>query len=107
VSATVEQISAAIKRKKLQLAPAIQELRTLREQYSSQEALHAEKKAAYESAVGGVGREVCGLETELASLVKEVSDSSAELMKVKSSVVDLEGHIQRIAATGGEELRRR
>eukprot|EP00775_Hariotina_reticulata_P012912 gene12912-13039_t len=107
VSATVEQITAAVKRKKLQLAPAIQELRSLREQYSSLEALHAEKKAAFESAVGNLGREVTGLESDVARLQKEVADSSAELLKVKSSVIDLEGHIQRIAATGGEELRRR
>lgn len=33
VSATVDQINTAIKQKKVQLAPAIQELRALREEY--------------------------------------------------------------------------
>ncbi|KAF6264768.1 hypothetical protein COO60DRAFT_1654950 [Scenedesmus sp. NREL 46B-D3] len=107
VSTTVQQITAAIKQKKVQLAPAIQELRGLRQQQQEVDALHAEKKAAYESAVGPLEAAVSGLSTDVAGLQQQLDADSAALAKVKGRLGQLDGSLARLAATGGEELKRR
>lgn len=107
VSTTVQQITAAIKQKKVQLAPAIQELRGLRQQQQEVEALHAEKKAAYESAVGPVEAAVSGLSSDVSALQQQLEADSAALTKVNGRLGQLESSLARLAATGGEELKRR
>jgi hypothetical protein len=71
------------------------------------EALHAEKKAAYESAVGPLEAAVSGLSSDVSGLQQQLEADSAALTKVKGRLGQLETSLARLAATGGEELKRR
>jgi chromosome segregation ATPase len=77
--------------------PAAQEL----------EALHAEKKAVYDAAVGGLEGVVSRLQSAVADTQKDVEAAGSDLEKTRSRVQDLEGHLQRMQAVGAEELKRR
>jgi hypothetical protein len=71
------------------------------------EALHAEKKAAYESAVGPVEAAVSGLSSDVSALQQQLEADGAALTKVKGRLGQLDSSLARLAATGGEELKRR
>lgn len=71
------------------------------------ETVHAERKAAYEAAVGSLESTVSGLESDVTNLNSDLEKSSKELEKVCSRVRELETHITRIGATGAEEHKRR
>jgi outer membrane murein-binding lipoprotein Lpp len=71
------------------------------------EAVHAEKKAIYAAAVGGLEGVVSKLKSSVADLQKEVEAASSDLARTRSRVQDLEGHVQRMHALGADELKRR
>lgn len=71
------------------------------------EALHAEKKAVYDAAVGGLEGLVSRLQSAVADTQKDVEAAGSDLEKTHSRVQDLEGHLQRMQAVGAEELKRR
>lgn len=71
------------------------------------EALHAEKKAVYDAAIGGLEGVVSKLQGSVAELQKEVEDAGSDLEKTRRRVQELEGLAQRMQAMGAEELKRR
>lgn len=71
------------------------------------EAVHAEKKAVYDAAVGGLEGVVSKLQSSVTDLQKDVEAASSDLSKTRSRVQDLEGHVQRMQAMGADELKRR
>lgn len=73
ISRIVTDINAAIREKKTKLAPAIKELRKVREEYAELEASYQRDKATYESIA-------VGMSTERSSLEKEANAAQEELM---------------------------
>jgi len=71
------------------------------------EAMHAEKKAIYDAAMGGLEGVVSKLQTSVAELQKGVETASSDLDKTRNRVQELEGHVQRMQAMGAEELKHR
>jgi hypothetical protein len=71
------------------------------------EALHAEKKAIYDAAVGSLEGMVSKLQSSVTDLQKDVEAASNDLDKTRSRVQDLEGLVQRMQAMGADELKRR
>lgn len=71
------------------------------------EALHAEKKAVYDAAMGGLEGMVSKLQGFVTDLQKEVEDAGANLEKTRKRVQELEGLAQRMQAVGADELKRR
>jgi intraflagellar transport protein 81 len=71
ISRIVEDINRAIKEKKAKLAPAIQALRVMRQEFSDVEAAWLQDKARYESVASG-------LEAEKAQLEREADAAQAE-----------------------------
>ncbi|KAF8065737.1 IFT81 [Scenedesmus sp. PABB004] len=102
-----EAVAAAVAHRKAELAPAIQELRALRAQHQELEAVHDERKAAYGAALGGLEAAVSGLEGDVAALAAEADAAAAALAQARARVAELGGSVERLAAAGGEALRRR
>lgn len=71
------------------------------------EAVHAEKKAIYDAAMGGLEGMVSKLQSSVADLQKDVDAAGTDLEKTRNRMQDLEGHVQRMQAMGAEELKRR
>ena len=73
ISRIVEDINRAIKDKKAKLAPAIQALRVMRQEFSDVEASWLQEKARYESVASG-------LEAEKAQLEREADAAQSEAL---------------------------
>ncbi|KAL7752724.1 hypothetical protein RI367_001726 [Sorochytrium milnesiophthora] len=84
VSAIVQKIVQTINEKKLVLAPHIQELRSLRQRHAEVEALHVQKKAAYDSVMLNLDAETQKLETEIKVVQNEISTDQSRWHYVSS-----------------------
>ncbi|KAK9811633.1 hypothetical protein WJX72_007340 [[Myrmecia] bisecta] len=90
-------LSNVVKARKAQLAPQIQQLRSMRQTCQDLETQHSQKKHAYDAATLGRDSKVSQVEAELAGIKTELADAEARLKWLGDQAPVLETQAQRIS----------
>jgi len=103
ISKTVTEINQAIKDRKSHLAPQIQELRKLRQQFLDLETEHTEKKKLYESAKSAHESKLSKLDNEVAGYKEELATAESKYHQVNCQLKLVDVNIRRVTQ-GAESL---
>ncbi|KAJ3366430.1 Inorganic pyrophosphatase [Allomyces javanicus] len=109
MTALVQQLMQAIAEKKATLAPAIQELKSLRAQAGETEATYARRKREFDAVVLGLETEIAQLESDLRQLQAESGADESRWHCVTHMVAQADAHMDTVlqemkAYIGGDEV---
>lgn len=97
MSSNIEQLNAAIAKKKASLAPLIKEIRPLRQRHQELLGAHAEKKLAYDTVAAGLESKRSHLDQEVRAYWEETMAEESRYHYLQCMLKSVSLHKQRVA----------
>eukprot|EP00794_Sanderia_malayensis_P010972 gene10972-12135_t len=97
ISQMVVQLTNTIAEKKSNLAPAIKELRPLRQKFQEISSIHEERKAVYDTTMAGLESNTSRLEQEVKAYREESMQEESRYHYIQAMIKILEGQQKKIA----------